>query len=95
MLEFVQEEGELRCVFAGALNTTQCSEIEEGLFAKVDEAGLPVVFDLKAVDYVSSAFLRLCVGVGKRAGAGKFTVANTQPGVKKVFMISGFQGFLA
>ena len=95
MVQFDQDGERLLCSFEGQLNTAKCSEIEEGVFAKVDEAGLPVVFDLEAVGYVSSAFLRICVGASKRVGSDRFSIVNTQPAVKKVFMISGFKGFLA
>ena len=95
MVQFSQDGDALLCSFEGALGTAQCSEIEDDLFAKVEETASSVVFDLASVDYVSSAFLRICVGVSKRVDAGSFSIVNSQPPVKKVFMISGLHGFLA
>ena len=53
-----------------------------------------VVFDLKDVDYVASSFIRICISHAKMAGSGRFSIANSQPFVKKTFKISGLDDIL-
>lgn len=89
----------LNCVFSGRLDAPSAaaaSEIIAGELEKIASAapvagpdGLSVIFDLAGIDYVSSAFLRLCLTVARRAGKGKFSAANSSPGVKKVFSMAG------
>ena len=47
-----------------------------------------MVFDLKGVDYVASAFLRICLSVYKQVGPERFSMVNVHPFVKKVLMIA-------
>jgi anti-anti-sigma regulatory factor len=44
---------------------------------------------MKAVDYVSSMFLGLCVKVGELAGTKKLALTHVHPEIKKVFKIAG------
>jgi len=53
-----------------------------------------IIFDLREVDYIASSFIRICVGNAKKAGAGRFSIANCQPFVKKTFKISGLDDVL-
>ena len=85
-------EGALRCAFNGRLDTAASLTIEGDLLARVAEAGGPVVFDMAGVDYVCSAFLRLCVVMAKRPAA--FSMVHVEPAVKKVFKIAGFDGIM-
>ncbi len=89
MAQFQIENGALICVFDGPLNTNKCIEIENELNTQVEQAGLPVVFDLASVDYVASSFFRLCVATSKKVGAGNFRVAHVNPEISKIFMIAG------
>jgi len=50
---------------------------------------LRVVFDLSRVDYVASGFIRLCGTAAKSVRAGNFSIRNTRPAVKKVFVMAG------
>jgi len=45
---------------------------------------------MQDVDYVASAFLRMCLKVVKEVGPRNFSVINVHPNVKKVFKIAGF-----
>lgn len=47
-----------------------------------------IVFDLGKVDYVSSAFLRLCMQTSKQVKQGSFRIVNTKPQVMKVFKVA-------
>jgi anti-anti-sigma factor len=90
MLQSEEKDGKLYCIFTGSQNTPACQEIEAGLYAKIDALKLPVVFDLKGVEFVGSMFLRICLTVLQKVSAEKFAVVNIQPSVKKVFKIAGF-----
>ena len=48
----------------------------------------PVVFDLKNVDYISSAFLGICIMISKEVGRENFSIVNVNPAMKKVFKIA-------
>jgi len=94
MVRFTVEDGKLVCHFARRLDSVNCAKWEEWLFDKVRETKMPVVFDLQKVNYIASAFLRVCVKVSKEIGSGNLSIINTCPYVKKVFKLSGFDKFL-
>ena len=52
-------------------------------------APLALVFDLAGVDFVSSAFLRLCLQAAKISGGGAFRIVRASPAVKKLFVVAG------
>ena len=57
-----------------------------------DRPGVPsIAFDLAEVDFISSAFLRLCLQAAKRTGGGAFRILNTSPAVKKLFVVAGLE----
>jgi len=62
---------------------------EDGLYEKIELVRMPVVFDLEKVNYVASAFLRICIKVAKDVGAKDLEIIHTCPHVKKVFKIAG------
>ncbi len=86
----ITQEKTLVCSFSRKMDTAECQKVEDQLFDKVVEEKIPVVFDLDEVDYVSSAFLRLCLRVAKEVGPANFSIMNVHPNVKKVFKIAGF-----
>lgn len=101
MLE-TQYDGErntLTCRFTGRLDSLASENVGPDLDRHIQSARsaapaghpqeLAVVFDLARVDYVASAFLRICLSVAKSLGAGQMSVVNCQPTVKKVFAIAG------
>lgn len=47
-----------------------------------------IVFDLGQVDYVSSAFLRLCMLASRQVKKSSFRIVNTKPQVMKVFKVA-------
>lgn len=94
-MDFSENGDTLCCFFSGRLDGSVCSEIEPGLLCRVDNfkqnrPGIALVFDLAEVDYISSAFLRLCLIHCKSVGKNYFSVVNTSEEIHKVFHISGF-----
>lgn len=89
MIKTELNDGKLTFCFEGRMDTATCSSVEAEVGGQVDKADGAVAFDLKAVDFVSSAFLRICISAAKKKGAGKFQVVNAAPQIKKVFKIAG------
>lgn len=94
MLRFFIENGNLRCAFAGSLNTITCLELEKELHDRIRAEKLPVIIDLREVDFIASAFLRICLTVYKEVGQDRLTIINLQPAVQTVFKIAGFGDLL-
>lgn len=85
-------------LFNGRLDSVAVSSITEMMdnepLMKNQTAGQQIVFDLQAVEYISSAFIRICIISAKKAGKGNFSITNCQPFVKKTFKISGLDEML-
>lgn len=88
-------DGKATFKFEHRLDTVTCSGMEAELTAELKNTRHPIVFDVGKVDFVSSAFLRLCLIAAKQAGGGNFHVVNAAPQIKKVFKIAGLDQFLA
>ncbi len=84
--------------FTGKLDSVAVSGITEMMDSEPlmqnRADGHRIVFDLHEVDYVSSAFIRVCISSARKAGKGNFSITNCQPFVKKTFKISGLDEIL-
>ena len=78
---------------SGRVDTVTAPELEAGL--KFGDAKC-VVLDIAEVPYMSSAGLRLLLVAQKTmlAKGGEFLIANVQPAVKEVLVITGFSNIL-
>lgn len=95
MNELSQLEEPLCIRFVGCMDTAKCSEMEARVLASLESAGdRPIVYDLGRVEFVSSAFLRLCVLAQRRAGGAGFRIVNVDPVVKRVFKVAGLDFML-
>ena len=83
----------LTITVSGRVDTVTAPELEAGL--KFGEA-TSVVLDLGDVPYMSSAGLRLLLVAQKTmlAKGGEFLIANVQPAVKEVLVVTGFSNIL-
>ena len=83
-----QSNGRLDIAVAGRLDTNTAPELESEL--KLDGV-TEIAFDFSALDYISSAGLRVLLTAQKAmmACGGKMTVANPNESVKGVFEITG------
>jgi len=82
--DFSPKNGKLRLRIRGSLNTPKCLEVEQELYARIRADKLPVIFDLRDVDFIASAFLRICLTVYKEVGQDRLTIVNLQPAVLTV-----------
>ena len=94
MIKFKLENEKLICLFLENMETENCVKCEQELLKKIREAKLPVVFDLKEVNYIASMFLSICLIASKEPGIESFLLVNVQPNVKKVFKIAGIDQHL-
>ncbi len=89
----------LTCRFSARMDAATSSADDPTVAARLGEAlaaprgeDLRVVFDLSGVEFVASAFLRICMTTAKRAGSGRFEVAFASPQLKKIFNVAGLDG---
>ncbi len=77
---------------AGRLDTTTCAQLSTEVESIFTEGAVNLVFDLKDLEYISSAGLRVLVIAAKRAAAEGSTVELTgaQGTVKEVLDMTGF-----
>lgn len=93
----------LTFIFSGHLDSARSAPLTSQVEAKMAECipsppqpGKPfkVVFDLKEVDFISSAFIRICMMVFAKVKAGNLILQNANPFIKKTIKISGLEGQL-
>jgi len=87
------KEGEVTILAPSeGLNTQTCAPFEKKLLAVLDAKARLIVVDMKKVDYLSSAALRVLLMVTRRLvrGGGKLVISGLRDEVRKVFSISGF-----
>ena len=94
MIQFTKEADELVCTLPPRMDTTACMSLQDMLLKRIEEEKAPVVFDMAQVDYISSAFIRICLQVFKQAGGSRFRLVHLSPDVKKVFEIAGLDQHL-
>lgn len=94
----------LTCSFSGSMDTLQSDAAAGEVSAALNKAAtktapadkpLRAVFDLKNVDYVSSAFFRICLGTAKQVRQGNFRIINARPAITQLFKIAGLDEFMA
>jgi len=88
-----RKEGGLTIVsIAGRMDAVTTGEIEHDLIEVVEGGEKKLLFDLAALEYVSSAGLRTFLVTAKRLKtlAGEMGFANLGGHVKEVFDLSGF-----
>lgn len=85
------EGGKLTYTVKGNLDTVTSPDLQKELDAQ-DPSVREIVFDFSALDYISSAGLRVMLTANKRmmASGGTMTIANTRPAVREVFDMTGF-----
>ena len=76
----------------GRLDSNSSPELERVVAEQLEAGPQRVVFDLSALDYISSAGLRVVLLAGKklRASKGKLVLVGLSDMVREVFDMSGF-----
>lgn len=80
----------------GQLNSANAGTIEAEVLGIVNSGVRSLVLDFAALDYISSAGLRMVLVVAKRLKqeGGLLVLCGMQPHVREVFDISGFLAIL-
>ena len=85
---------ELTAAIAGRLDTLTSPELEEALEPELEETE-KLILDLSALEYISSAGLRVLLSAAKTMDIqGEMIVRNVCPDVMDVFDVTGFSDFL-
>ena len=76
----------------GRLDSSNSAELEQWLTEHLDAGCQRLALDFSALNYISSAGLRVVLLAGKklRASSGKLVLTSLQPMVRDVFDMSGF-----
>jgi len=94
----VEKDGAaLAMILAGRLDGTTAQTVEEAFLKELDAGASRFVFDMRELDYVSSAGLRVMLLAAKktRAAGGKLALFGLNDNVRDVFEISGFHKIFA
>ena len=85
---------ELCIALEGRLDTTTAPELEKALKAGLDGVK-ELVFDMTALDYLSSAGLRVLLGAQKSMNKqGSMKVVHVNETIMEIFEVTGFAGVL-
>jgi anti-anti-sigma factor len=77
---------------AGRIDTTTSGPLEEAIRTTVDKGARDLVIDFAAVDYISSAGLRVFLVLAKRMRdlKGRLVLCGMPEPVRQVFHLAGF-----
>jgi anti-sigma B factor antagonist len=92
-----QKEGDqLTINLVGRLDTNTAPELEKELETLIDDSVKTAILDLKELDYVSSAGLRVILGLQKQMSgkSGSLTVRGANESIIEVFEMTGFLDIL-
>ena len=88
------EDSKLYVAVEGRLDTTTAPELEESLKDELDNVS-ELILDLKDLDYISSAGLRVQIACQKKMmKQGKMTVTNPNDVISEIFEVTGFSDIL-
>lgn len=87
-----EEQGSQLLALKGRIDSATAGLFEQAVLGLFDAPGRRAVLDFAAVDYISSAGLRVVLMAAKRArqGEGRLLLCALPQHVREVFEISGF-----
>ena len=84
----------LEIVVTGRLDTVSAPDLEKALMP-LPEGVNTLVYDFGKLDYISSAGLRVMLGLHRSLPiGGKTKVTNCNSVIKEVFSVTGFEGIM-
>ena len=88
------ENGAALFALAGRLDTTTAPELEQEVKASLDGVS-ELVMDMKELDYISSAGLRVLLSAQKVMNKqGSMTIRNANDTIMEIFEVTGFSDIL-
>ena len=89
-----QEGTQLTVTLSGRLDTTTAPELEESINSSIGGIEL-LVMDFAALEYLSSAGLRVLLGAQKTMNKqGKMVIKNVNDTINDIFEVTGFADIL-
>lgn len=91
-----RNDNDLTVVLEGRLDTITSPELEDQLENELDDNIEKLIFDLKGLEYISSAGLRVLLSAQKEinANGSDMIVTNVNQEVMDVFEVTGFSEIL-
>ncbi|MBQ2363541.1 MAG: STAS domain-containing protein [Bacteroidaceae bacterium] len=91
-----QNDNVVEATIEGRLDTVTSSEFEKQLAPFYQTPGIELILDCNAMEYISSAGLRVVLIAHKSitANGGRFVVSNLSKEVRSVFDMTGFSRIL-
>ena len=87
-----EQDGNMVAILEGRLDTAAAVETEKAMNPLNDVEGKDIIIDCTALEYISSAGLRIFLGIRKEAAPhnSKVIVRNINDDIRQVFMMTGF-----
>lgn len=91
-IEIKEENGNIRAVLSGRLDTAAASEAAPQFGELCAKADREITLDFAGLDYISSSGLRLLIGLRKESAAkgGKVIIEKINDSIRNVFTMTGF-----
>ena len=95
-VEITQTDNQVMVTLEGRLDTVTSSEFEKSLTPYFTTQGIELILDCAAMEYISSAGLRVVLMTHKSitAKGGSFIIRNLSNEVRSVFDMTGFSRIL-
>ncbi len=91
----VEDSGVLVIAVSGRLDSTTSDTLEREVRRQLAAGHARIAFDLAALDYISSAGLRVfMIAAREIRGKGSLALAGPKPQVKQILDIAGMTGFV-
>ena len=89
-----KEDSKLDIVLEGRLDTTTAPQLEQEINAEIQDV-TELTFDFAALEYISSAGLRVLLSAQKKMNKqGKMVIRNVSEEIDEIFNVTGFSDIL-
>jgi anti-sigma B factor antagonist len=80
----------------GRLDSNTSPEFENKIFEAIQSGSRSMIIDFKALDYISSAGLRVILKAAKelKRSGGRILLCSMESYIKEVFEVAGFDSFI-
>ena len=79
---------------SGRIDSSNAPDLEQAIKASIDDV-TDLTLDMKNIDYISSAGLRVLLAAQKQMNKqGKMTILNVNESVMEIFEVTGFSDIL-
>ena len=87
-----EQDGQIVAVLEGSLDTAVAAETEKAMSPLYDVEGKDIIIDCTSLEYISSAGLRIFLGILQSAQSkgGHVYIKGINDNVRAVFTITGF-----